>query len=168
MSVSRIYDPSVLEDPADFTLSIDISSTYDVPNADGSSPSASFKVVAPTLRVAMQGLSLLNGKSNPDSPLLDSLWQAAGDDLGFTDDISDEDLEASMPALIERFKDVSEWKEHKLELSLSDGSGSDSEFEVIMKAPSYEIIYGSFNAATSKQKLNALIANLMPIDDEDY
>lgn len=172
MSKERIYDPSVLENPADFTLSLDISHAYPTKNADGSNPSASFKVEAPTIRLALNGLSLLNERDSGSTTLLDHLFTESAqgidfpEDEGAPDSLSDD--HEFFAQVRENFQSTDDWREVQLEAEVEIEGKEPETVKITLRAPSYQIMYEAYNEATSNRRLNALVANLMPYaEDED-
>jgi hypothetical protein len=156
---TRVWDTSVLEKPADFTMNLEIpSSEYDVKNPDGTSPVVSLKVVGSSIQFALSALKEIQG----DNGMLDIIaTNILGDDYITV-------VRENPDVLTKAIQEIhTPFATYDVSISTEEGDTLDLE----LTAPSGLIGYKAFQSMASVQKLSALAANLMPTeseyDDED-
>lgn len=169
---TRIFDLSVLEEPADFTLSSRVPKNIDIKdNVDGSRPAVTLHVVAPSFKAAISVLNLLGeDKSAAFTEILLTQAYSLLNDGADINALSDEELNVLFSSVeFQQFfdKNMDEW--HTISFD-ADIKLKDDVFNVqlTMKAPSFQLGLEAFEFFSSEQTLNSLVANLMPLaDDED-
>jgi len=151
----RIFDKTALEQPADFSLQLEIpESDYPLKNADGTSPVATIAVKATSVRFALAVL----GQFNEEESILDVIGAfLLGEDYL---NLIENDTENSVAKLQEITPDFLTYA--------FDATGESGEtINVELTSPSGYIGFRAFQAATSPKKLSALATSFMPLEEDD-
>ncbi len=163
----RVYDEDVMDTPANYSLTLDISSGYDVKNPDGTNPVATLKVNAPTHRMAFVALNSL--AEDQATAVLGLILDSIATELQLPNELSYEEV-MEQDSFAEAFAENHlPFLTIDLSVDATTPEGETLEINFLLTAPSYKIAYQAFVALTSREKLNGVLASLMPYeDDEDY
>ena len=154
----RIWDKTVLQKEADFSLSLSLKDIYEQKNPDGTDASVTLKVEGSSIGFSIAMLTMLN--DDDGETIAEAMFVANADILGIelTDDITEEDER--------RIVDELE-KNHSPFIDFSMNANGEYEdvphtLKLTITAPSYLIGLRAFVAMTEKRKLNSLLASFMP------
>lgn len=164
---NRIFDKTVLEETANFELSLDISSMYPIKNPDGTNPVMRLKVYGGAkLKVALAALKQF-GASEGEAIIL-SLFEIMGPQLGYESPVDVEKLveDERLTELFERTEQG--FMDLFIDTNLVFEDGSEEEVKFTITAPSYAVAYEGMLELTSPRRLNSLVASFMPEDNDDY
>lgn len=154
----KVYDESVLDKKAEFTLSLEIpEASYAVKNPDGSQPVVTLKVEASSNRFALGALAQLHETNEIFSIIAGAVTGKSAEKVSKMVKKNPKGLVAKMTEIHEPFSTTS------FKVS-DDASGED--LTLAITAPSGMIAIHAFTAITSNQKLSALAATMMPDEDE--
>jgi len=151
----RIWDTSVLDEVADFSVSLPIGeSAYNVKNADGSTPSVTLKVEGTSRKFALQVLSSFNETEDMLSIILASLLGDEWVEIAERDPqaVADKLEEISAEFMTFRFNAITDTEETAT---------------LTLTAPSGIIALRAFHAMTSKRYLQSIANNWMPLAEDD-
>ena len=152
----HIWDEKVLDEATSFTLRLTIPAhIYPVKNADGTDPVVSLDVEASTVRFALAAL----GQLHEQNRIYDIVVSKLNLDLD-PETASNEEVEAAVAKL-------EEIDPHWIEFAFDATGEGDAQVTMRLRAPSGGIAINAFQALTSNEKLNGLLATFMPEDDED-
>jgi hypothetical protein len=154
-----IFDKTVLEKEADFTLRLTIpESSYDVKNADGTSPVVSLVVKGSSIVTA---LSVLNQLNESQEFLVIAAEQIVGPDY--------HKLMKKDKGRTKVSEALSNIHSEFITFSFNATTEDNETVEFTLSAPSAIIGFQAFQAMTKPQKLQALAISFMPneYDDED-
>lgn len=148
-------DKTVLEEKADFTISLPIpEKDYAVKNVDGSTPSVSLKIDATSFRFAFAILRQVDEGQEMLNIIADDL---VGENFA--------DLVKTQPDFVtEKLTEIHD-KFITFAGTFEAEGGESMTFE--LSGPSGLIAYKAFSAMVAPQKLSQIAINLMPREDDD-
>ena len=154
----KIYDETVLDKKAEFTLSLAIpEASYSTKNPDGTQPVVTLAIEASSNRFALGALLQLN-ETNEIFAIV------AGAVTGKSPAKISKMVHKDPAALVTKLKAIHEpFATTSFKVS-DDASGE--ELTLKLTAPSGMIAIHAFTAMTKEHKLNALLTTMMPDEDE--
>lgn len=172
--MAKIYDESILDSATgNLELSVDVSEDYNIKNPDGSSPNATVKIEAETLRIAATALTTLHNDNEAEAMIMGE----AADKLSEIDEeflIMATDDNVDMDELMKRVVDFAstnqDWATAQFKMGI-DVEGDEYDIIISITAPGYKSMVKSLNTVTSPNAISATISAFMPDDgseDEDY
>lgn len=154
---ARIFDESVWEKPADFTMQLDIPETaYNVLNADGTRPVVSLKIEGTSILLAVQVLHQLHDEESFLEIIAQYLTDGHYAEMMQTDE--------GKNVLADKMSEI-----HNDFFTVEfDADFSETEkVSLTVTAPSGVIAFRALQAMTKDDKLDALMVSFMPKETDD-